>query len=387
MQIETADAFDQRQRIAGIIEQYSVEGIHRTGTPVDVESANNLIAAINQVGAQAEVDQFEFQRIEVRDARFVLEGSELEGVPLYDCTYTGLDGVTGTIGPLGSSADIGVQMTLPFDSAPSALEILAARRSGQHQAIVVVTDNRLPEDGIALLNAEHFGTPFGPPVLQVANRHWPEIQSAMQHRAIGKMVAHAVYVPAQAVNIQARIPGVNPELPPLVVMTPRSGWWFNASERGGGIAAWLEIMRMFMNEQPDRDVIFTANTGHELGHTGLDHFLEQNKALVRQATWIHLGANFAARSGGNVRLQYSNDSLRELVTRLRGDLPVGVETPIGERPLGEARNIFDGGGEFVSLLGGNGLFHHPNDVWPDAIDLDLTTQWVSVMVKVAKALA
>ncbi len=45
-----------------------------------------------------------------------------------------------------------------------------------------------------------------------------------------------------------------------------------------------------------------------------------------------------------------------------------VETPVGTRARGEARNIFDGKGRFISLLGGNGLFHHPEDRWPDAVD-------------------
>ena len=47
-----------------------------------------------------------------------------------------------------------------------------------------------------------------------------------------------------------------------------------------------------------RDVIFTANTGHELGHTGLDLFLEKNPKLIKEAhVWMHLGANFAAQFG------------------------------------------------------------------------------------------
>ena len=47
---------------------------------------------------------------------------------------------------------------------------------------------------------------------------------------------------AQAFNVVAVVSRTD-GAPPLVVMTPRSGWWSCASERGGGFACWLEIMR------------------------------------------------------------------------------------------------------------------------------------------------
>jgi len=190
--------------------------------------------------------------------------------------------------------------------------------------------------------------------------------------------------------VQARIAGSDTGLAPLVIMTPRSGWWTCASERGGGIAAFLEMMRAIRERGAARDVLFTANTGHELGHTGLDHYLSANPALIRSARlWIHLGANFAAKYGAGVRLQYSDEQARTLAlahARAQSVAPA-VETPTTQRPWGEARNIYDGGGRFVSILGGNGLFHHPADVWPDAVDIDVTTSWVRALASMATELA
>jgi hypothetical protein len=60
---------------------------------------------------------------------------------------------------------------------------------------------------------------------------------------------------------------------------------------------------------------------------------------------------------------------------------------VGERPLGEARNIYDGQGRFISILGRNGLFHHPADVWPDAVNLGATTRWVNAFVQLGVKLA
>ena len=140
---------------------------------------------------------------------------------------------------------------------------------------------------------------------------------------------------------------------------------------------------------PMRDIIFTANTGHELGHTGLDLFLHENPDLIQDAhIWMHLGANFAAKVGSQVRLQYSDDrAVNSLAPWLEknGLKPADV-TPIGERPLGEARNIYDGQGRYVSILGGNGLFHHPADQWPEAVDLELTTRWIKTFVQLSMRL-
>ena len=38
----------------------------------------------------------------------------------------------------------------------------------------------------------------------------------------------------------ARVAGADAALAPIAVLTPRSGWWHCAGERGGGIAIWLE---------------------------------------------------------------------------------------------------------------------------------------------------
>jgi hypothetical protein len=60
-----------------------------------------------------------------------------------------------------------------------------------------------------------------------------------------------------------------------------------------------------------------------------------------------------------------------------GLTPAAV-TPIGQRPLGGARNVYDGQCRYVSILRGNGLFHHPADRWPDAVDLEVTAKCVNL---------
>lgn len=370
-----------QERISSIIGEYSAQGFHRTGARVDDESAEWLAARIGALGVTPAVDSLKFKRLDVLDARFKVAGMNIAGVPLFDCTYTDAAGVAGTIGKVGSGADIGVAMASPI-TPQEYKPIEAARRAGSHKAIVIVTDTRMPADGIATVNAESYKSPHGPPILQVASKHWAKIQQAMAQGAEARVIANCRYVDATAQNVQATVEGSDRKLAPLVVMTPRSGWWRCASERGGGIAAFLEMMRAIKKSGSDRDVIFTANTGHELGHLGLDHYLESQPKLIAGASlWIHLGANFAARYDRGVRLQYSDERAKALMAGglLREHLKPATETPIGSRPYGEARNVFDGGGRYISILGSNGLFHHPDDIWPNAVDIEATTKWVRVL--------
>jgi len=53
-------------------------------------------------------------------------------------------------------------------------------------------------------------------------------------------------------------------------MTPHSSWWRSTAERGGGLVCWLESLCALIAAPAACNVIFTADSGHELGHLGLD---------------------------------------------------------------------------------------------------------------------
>jgi len=371
------------ERIGRTIREYSEQGIHRSGTSVDLASAEWFKTQIMNMGVAHQEDHFNFKRINIQKAELILGDMVTEGIPLYDCTYTGAAGVVGRLGELGSDAEIGVLMSLPHVSTPGGQALMKARTEATHKAILVVTDGRLPP-GIAPFNAEDFNAPFGPPVLQISNAEWATVEAARDAGVEARLIAQCDYVDAVGINVLASIKGKDSSLAPLVIMTPRSGWWACASERGGGIACMLEMMRAIQLEGPQRDVVFTANTGHELSHIGLDHYLEPRQALVQGAhMWIHLGANFAAGVGGGVRLQFSDEDAKSALAGPLSarELKPAVETELGTRPFGEARNIHDDEGRYISLLGGNGLFHHPADMWPAAVDLPFVAKWIEAFTE------
>ena len=268
--------------------------------------------------------------------------------------------------------------------------MLEARRNHAHQAIVAWAsgDGGL-QPGLAVINAESYSAPFGPPVLQVPIEAGSWLTEAVQEGRTLELHAQSIREATTASNVQATITGRNPNLAPLVIMTPKSAWWTCTAERAGGISVWLNAIRHFAAMRPARTVMFTTNTGHELGHVGLDRYLEENPGLIRRAhAWIHLGANFASRDAV-VRYQASDEALMTQGLHALG--AAGVReletTPVGERPLGEARNIFDGGGAYISLLGANPWFHQPEDRWPVSVDLDKTTRLAEALVGLAASLA
>ncbi|MEE2893006.1 MAG: hypothetical protein VX766_12775, partial [Pseudomonadota bacterium] len=194
----------------------------------------------------------------------------------------------------------------------------------------------------------------------------------------------------EASNVRVDVSGRDPSLAPVVVITPRSSWWHSTSERGGGIALWLDLLAHFSAHPPRRPLVFTANTGHELGHVGMQRFLDVEEALVRNAhCWVHLGANFAAAPPGQIRIQASSAALMSAMDRAleMQRVAVGARTEVGETPYGEARDIHAGQGAYVSILGSNGLFHHPEDRWPESVDLPRTLAVAQAFRQLVGALA
>lgn len=362
-----------RARIVDDIRHWDRLGIHRTGTEVDLATAHWLREAGASLGFDARLESFPLRRRTPVAAAAVLEdGTRFEGVPLFDGGRTSEGGIEAMLGE--SAEQIPVLDVPPFDSLPGARALEELRHSGRHPAMLAVTDDRTVLAGQALLNAESFHAPFGPPVLQLSSRDREPLRAARGSRV--RVDARFRIERVEAANVRIDVPGRDAELAPVVVITPRSGWWHSTSERGGGIALWLDLLRTLADRPPERPVIFSANTGHELGHQGMQRFLDANEDLVTGArAWIHLGANFSTSLRPRIRLQASDEELMELADRAmsRHRAAPAVRTETGARPFGEAREIDAGGGRYISLLGSSGVFHHPADRWPDMVDPARTT--------------
>ncbi|MYJ74698.1 MAG: hypothetical protein F4089_06165 [Gammaproteobacteria bacterium] len=363
---------------------------HRTGTAGDRQTSEWLIAQARAAGLVAQQEGFGLSRWILESCTVRHADVVADGVPMFDGGTTGAQGVSGRLSLLeGEAAPDSATIGLGSfgNAAGTANRALAdARKAGSHRALVAVSNMDPRVTGLALNNADRFRTPFGPPVLQVATEHERWLRGAAARAEPVTLTAHVGFETATGTNVVCRLPGREPDLAPLAVLTPKSAWWVCTAERGGGIAVWLALLRHFAANRPRRDVLFVATSGHELGHLGLDHFLTTNARRDAHA-WMHLGANFAAM-GSRIRLQASDADLLGTARSALAAAAVSVATttPLGERPGGEARNIHDLGGRYVSLLGTNPWFHHPDDRWPVTVDLDRTRRIIDAARVIASAL-
>jgi hypothetical protein len=374
------------RRIARRIQEYESQGFHRTATDVDNESAVWLADLVAEAGLVPAREAFAVNRVDVTSATVAGAGRTVAGIPLFDAAFTGPAGVGGTLGPLGSGAEIGFVEIAPNQAGAGPLG--AARRGSRHRAIVCTTRGGRP--GLSPSNADSFLEPFGPPVVQVSSEERPWLEQLATRREPVHVHAQVQRTAAAALNVTAGIAGVDRSLPPLVVMTPRSGWYTCASERGGGIVCWLELMRTLQQPQPPRDILFVASSGHELGHLGINAYIERRADIVRRsAGWMHFGANIGAATDPGNTLQASDDAFEEALARRMTAVGIAItrRTPRGTVPGGEAEAVHRGGGRYVSVIGRSALFHNPGDRGPEAVDPAAIARFVDVFTAVARELA
>jgi len=367
-------ASDVESRVASIVQVYDGHGNHRTATPGDVAAAEWLSTELRRIGVKPQFEEFSLDRIEPQTAYVRTVKGRIDGVPVFDAAFTDANGIRGRLGFLGSEAEIAVVESDPYvllEPQREQLSEVAEARKSKHKAVVVLTRGSVP--GLYLLNAISFLKPFGPPMLQVSGVESERLKVLASEGAEALLVIQVSRIPAKASNITALVAGKNRELGPIVVSTPRSGWWECAGERGGGIACWLEVVRTLASSKPDRDVLFAAFSGHEVGFIGVEDYVRRRPGIYERAhAWIHLGANIGVAHQPNL-VTASDDSLRQWLVKAFAAEGLAIHNVAGPdaRVRGEAGAIRRGGARYVTLVCGTNFFHHPADRWPEAIDVGL----------------
>lgn len=373
----------QTQRISKIIQEFDAQGWHRTGTATDHESARWLAETGQALGVDLKLESFHLSRVVPQECYLEVGGRRIQGLPFFDGGFTSPEGISGSIGPAGSGTQIGLgrvgRASGPLGAEPN-VEFQKNRRSSDHGALVAVASGESP--GLMASNAPDFRQPFGPPVLQVSSEEGEWLTSQAQSNSPVHLVVSAERLDSESFNVTGRVTGANQDAPPLLVMTPRSGWWQCASERGAGLACWLEVMRKATQSRPFRDVIFVATSAHELGLLGLDNFLERRPGLVQDAhVWLHFGADV----GRQTRFSGTDG---ELKSQANATLEAAGVTPATPAPQGstvgaESQVVARGGGRVAALVGHSSLFHLETDRWPHAIDAEAISQVANAFTSLA----
>jgi hypothetical protein len=377
---------DAETRAASWLQAWDAQDTHRTGTIGDQAGADWLAGEAAALGAEVTIEEFSLDRLDPVACYLDIDDQRIEGVPVFDAPATDTEGIVGRLGRPEDDAEIYAARLPPhmvYDGRAAGLRRIVGGRG-----FVIICEGSGP--GMALLNAEHFREPFGAPAIHVSSDVRDAMRAAARDGAPARLVSHSRRTKTQVENTVVGLKGSDPSRKPLVVMTPRSSWWQSTAERGGGIVCWLESLRALLIHPPMRDVVFTANTGHELGHTGLDEFLSRRPGWDRPggAGWVHFGANLGA-AGGVLSLLSNQDDLRTLgLAELNraGQPPDGIPWPTNP-PSGETRDIHKAGGRYLTLVGTNRWFHLPQDRWPHAVDVPAVARIAAAAARMVLALS
>jgi hypothetical protein len=357
------------------------QGVHRTATPGDEAGADWLAGTAEALGARVTEERFALDRIEPIEGSVTFDGTTIEGVALFDAPDGTAEGRAGPIGQADATIGVGeVDPRVVYSGGFRAM-----REAVPHRALVLATVGEAP--GLALLNAEMFPAPYGPPILQVASEHAPALAAAARRGGSLRVAIRTSRRRVEARNVVATVRGRDPTAAPLVVMTPRSSWWTSTAERGGGLVCWLACLKTVLAAPPVRDVVFTANSGHELGHIGLDAFVNTRPGWEQQAMWLHWGANIGAVEG-RLTVMSGHDVLRQTMA---GELLAAGQdhtvAPVTLVPSGETRDLHRAGARYITLVGSNKLFHLPQDRLPHAVDTAAIGRAARAASRIASALS
>ncbi|MBM3140001.1 MAG: Zn-dependent exopeptidase M28 [Chloroflexi bacterium] len=375
----------QAETIEARIREYESFGIHRTGWEGDDRTSAWLRDTLRAAGVEAELERFAFPRVEVRRARLTWSDRTVDGVPLHDGGFTDQGGLEGELCDADAD-DVFGKIAIAASAfngdrtwtGPEAHERYVALAGRGAIGLVIPTGD--VDGAIVLRNAEQINRPTTLPVLQVALRDARALASALFVGGEGTLEVDGERLRSRATNVVAALPGSDADARPVGVMTPKSGWFTCAAERGGGIAIWIALAEALAAMQDRRrPVLFVASSGHELHHYGLlDYFKRRPDAASGAVAWLHLGASIGARHPA-ARMGASDEPLHAIATEALAHAGVsGFEAmPPGAPGGGEAREVHTRGGRFVSFLGGHRYFHSPSDTVDRAVDAERVAGWAA----------
>ncbi len=370
--------------VSQVIAEFDAQGIHRAATEVDAANAEWLHRLCEGERTRTELHEFAMDRVDPGECSLEAGGKRIDGLPMFDWTF---DGDVSVRARLSLDAGHDVIRVVPVEVAGHGPSLLEARQQPALGIVAVVKGG----DGVLLAprNAEAFEHPFGPPVLQVAYGHEATLTELARAGSEATFTVSGSRSPATALNVLATVVGRDTALAPLGVLTPRSGWFNCASERGGGLAAWMHTLRILQSRPHQRTVHFAATTAHELGYLGAERLFGETRGLASNALfWVHLGANLGSAEPRATVVRSSNLELRAKGYGALASLP--REHKVEQMEIGalagEAEKLSKFGASFVSYVGRNALFHSPADRWPGAVnasDVALFAEGIASLVSEA----
>jgi hypothetical protein len=368
------------------VERYESFGLHRYGSPGAERAMGWIAEELERAGLSVSSQRFSLGRqYDVESAVLAIDGERRPVLPQWwiperQAAFS----LTAPIAAADNGPATGtfVRASLPFDRGAyldeqhrAALEAAFVRGPA---AVLLTIDH--PSGEIFTYNVDQKERPWPVPVILVAPKDQPLLDRAQRS---GQPVSVAVQgawrhdVPGR--NVVGRLDrGQNRGGRRwLVVSTPVTSWFTSSCERGPGIAGFLAMARLARTRWPDADLVFVATAGHEIGHGGMEQFLQAG-APPTDATlaWAHFGASLACFEWRREGTGWVTD--RKVDTRQRFVLSsLAMEGTVGRHfrditatrlsgtgaGLGELRDVSAAGyPRFFGMAGSHTFFHTPADL-------------------------
>lgn len=250
-------------------------------------------------------------------------------------------------------------------------------------AAVIITNG--PTGKVIALNTDGRRPMFTGPVALIAPTAAPSFLAAAINRERVRLVIQGSGGTRPAFNLVGRIDRGRKRW--LAISTPRSGWFTCGAERGGGIAAWLDLASWARSAFPRHDLAFICNTGHEYEYLGASEAMKQIAPPVAKTRfWLHLGANVAARDWRetNPPMPLPSVDPQRFVSITADLLPLarrvfvgqpGYEEPVSSAILsaGELDEVIKAGYAPAAGIFGTHRFHHSEDDDARCLNPEATT--------------
>lgn len=358
------------------LDTYSGAGPHRSGGTGDFATRDWIAEELAEAGYTVELQSIPIRQWR-HDAAFLeTESERLEGFPLWWPETTVSDrAATGALLPIqqASSGDIGVLEIDPHllsQLQPAhARQILEAEARGVSGVVVITSTISGEAFAFNAWSDEH-----DIPVLILGSKHSAEINKLIASEVPITLQIQGAYFDTETWNVIGRLDRAGNKT--VAVSTPRTGWFNCAAERGPGIALFVELAK-WAPKHGSNDLVFVATGGHEIGHVGMDQFMENGAPSIEETqNWIHLGSSIAAfdwtdhstrQKGGqapqNTETRWIIYSGNMTLTAFKLFRNLGYKhSPAYISAFGEAKDIKDAGyRRFLAFAGSHPYFHLISD--------------------------
>ncbi|MGH8236583.1 MAG: hypothetical protein ACREXP_06105 [Steroidobacteraceae bacterium] len=375
-----ADALSGK-RLYADVERYASFGLHRFGSEADRRTTEWIAKELETAGFETRFQSFPVgKQYSLSSAAIRVGDATVPVLPLWwppdDKPAAKLKASIAADTETNAAGKI-VWIRMPFDGgaylSDAQRNSIRAAASRSPVAIVAVID--APSEEEYAYNVAQSDAPWPVPVVVVGSKHSDRLQAAQQSGLPVEIVVDGRYESnLTGRNVVARLDrGASST---IIVSTPTTGWFTCACERGAGIAVFLALARAVAASNAKVNYVFVATAGHEIGHGGMQAFLQADRPTPSQTrAWIHLGASLACyewrKSGSRWVATDSLESRRFLFY----SEPAAATVSAGfagmelkrvavdqQAPPGELRDVHAAGYRtFLGLAGMHRFFHSPGD--------------------------